>query len=71
MFLLSLLLLLYRFIICRHFLCKEINEQIDRLYVKFWWGEQEGNRKLHTTKWSEICKSVSEGELGIRESNNK
>lgn len=43
-------------------------DQIDRLFRKFWWGKQEDERKMHPTKWEDICKSISEGGLGIRDS---
>lgn len=42
--------------------------QIDRRMRDFWWGNLGEKSKLHTIKWSEICKPISEGGFGIIDS---
>lgn len=32
---------------------------------KIWWGNQHDKKKFHTIKWSELCKRIPEGGLGI------
>ena len=49
-------------------LLNKTTNSIDKLYRKFWWGEKEDKNKFHTIKWSEICKPIDEGGLGIRDS---
>lgn len=53
-----------------------IVDQIDKLFRKFWWGEQERKKKkegkkLHTMNLKEIGKSINEGGIGIRETRKK
>lgn len=48
---------------------KDTNNQIDKLRRKFWLEEDE-KIKIHTIKWKEICKPMSEGGPGIRDNEN-
>lgn len=42
-------------------------ESIEKMFTKLFWGESTENKKLHTIKWSQICKSTEDGGLGIRD----
>lgn len=35
---------------------------------KFWWGDGVNKKKFHIIKWSELCKPIEKGGLGIRKS---
>lgn len=43
-------------------------ETIDKLFRKVWWVDQVDKKKIHTIKWSVICRPINEGGLGIRDS---
>ncbi|XP_050238117.1 uncharacterized mitochondrial protein AtMg00310-like [Mercurialis annua] len=44
-------------------LCKEINKIISN----FWWGQKNGERRMHWVAWSRLCKSKESGGLGFRD----
>lgn len=46
-------------------------ETIDGMFTKLWWGENEEKKKIHMIKWSELCKPINEGGLGIRHTKSK
>ena len=52
---------------------KLTTEELDRIYRKFWWGDREGKKNVHTISRKEIRRPTECGRLGIREldSNNK
>lgn len=58
----ALAILVYNMFV-QQFLYKII-ETIDKLFRKFWQGNQE--KKIHIIKWSEICRPINEGGIGIR-----
>lgn len=35
---------------------------------RFWWGDREDGKKLHTIRWNEIYNPISERGMGIRDS---
>lgn len=41
---------------------------MDKMMRNFWWGNGVDKRKFHTIKWSDLCKPIEEGGLGIRKS---
>lgn len=43
-------------------------DSLDKMMRKFWSGDRVDKTKFHTIKWSELCKPIEEGGLGIRES---
>ena len=43
-------------------LCKDIEMQIR----KFWWGEREGQRKIHWKNWETLCKTKANGGMGFK-----
>lgn len=49
---------------------KDTIDQMDKLLYKFWWGEDDEKRNMHTIKWEEICKPISKGGLVNRDSEN-
>ncbi|KAL6183929.1 hypothetical protein ACLB2K_045339 [Fragaria x ananassa] len=36
------------------------------LLAKFWWGDNEGDKKIHWLAWDRLCKPKSEGGMGFR-----
>ena len=43
--------------------CADLNS----LTAKFWWGGGSGARKIHWSKWSDLCKPKENGGLGFRD----
>ncbi|XP_075640217.1 uncharacterized protein LOC142611959 [Castanea sativa] len=39
---------------------------IEALVKKFFWGQRGENRKIHWTKWEELCKPKSQGGMGFK-----
>lgn len=46
---------------------KSIPNQIDKFLKTFWWGEQDNKNNFHTIRWSQLCKLICDGGLGIRD----
>lgn len=44
-------------------ICKDIN----KMCAKFWWGAVGDKRKMHWTKWKNLCKSKASGGMGFRD----
>lgn len=42
-------------------------QSIDKCLRKFWWGEQDNIKQIHTIKWSHLCKPICEGGLRIKD----
>ncbi|KAL0294813.1 UNVERIFIED_CONTAM: hypothetical protein Sangu_3210200 [Sesamum angustifolium] len=40
--------------------------KLEQLFAKFFWGSITEQRKIHWTKWHNICYTIEEGGLGIR-----
>lgn len=40
--------------------------EIEKLCQKFWWGNLESERKIHWTKWEQLCKPKSMEGIGFR-----
>ncbi|XP_075492598.1 uncharacterized protein LOC142530663 [Primulina tabacum] len=45
---------------------KSIWEEMERECANFWWGKEEGRRRLHWKKWRDLCKPKCQGGLGFR-----
>lgn len=43
-----------------------IIEKLDKLNGDFFWGHENGQRKLHTLAWKTICQPKEQGGLGFR-----
>ncbi|XP_042983236.1 uncharacterized protein LOC122312642 [Carya illinoinensis] len=41
--------------------------KINNMMRQFWWGQQEGERKINWISWRQMSKSKSEGRLGYRD----
>uniref|UniRef100_A0A803MS15 Reverse transcriptase zinc-binding domain-containing protein n=1 Tax=Chenopodium quinoa TaxID=63459 RepID=A0A803MS15_CHEQI len=37
------------------------------LVAQFWWGQKQGERKIHWLSWKKLCKPKNEGGLGLRD----
>lgn len=37
------------------------------MITKFWWGEKEGERKIHWLRWKRLSKAKCNGGMGFRE----
>ncbi|XP_050237967.1 uncharacterized protein LOC126687449 [Mercurialis annua] len=46
---------------------KSLNNRINRLISKFWWGEHNEDRKIAWVAWAKMCRSKWQGGLGIRD----
>ncbi|KAH1129390.1 hypothetical protein J1N35_000768, partial [Gossypium stocksii] len=44
---------------------KKICHKLDQISRNFWWGDKEGQRKMHFMKWDKICRRKVNGGLGI------
>lgn len=42
-------------------------EKYERLIREFWWGEEEGRRKVHWTAWDQLVKPKRAGGMGFRD----
>ncbi|XP_073017907.1 uncharacterized mitochondrial protein AtMg00310-like [Primulina eburnea] len=45
---------------------KSICEEIEKECAKFWWGVENGKRKMHWRSWDFLCKPKARGGLGFR-----
>lgn len=45
---------------------KEGIRRLEQTFANLLWGETEGRKKDHWVAWHKVCRSVREGELGIR-----
>lgn len=45
---------------------KEGMRRLEQTFANLLWGETEGRKKDHWVAWHKVCRSVREGELGIR-----
>jgi len=43
-----------------------IYNQMERIICRFWWGQKGEEKKMHWTKWSNLCKTKQDGGLGFR-----
>lgn len=43
-----------------------VAKEMDRIQASFLWGDSEHSRKLHLVKWKEVCMSLKQGGLGIK-----
>ncbi|KAL2235588.1 UNVERIFIED_CONTAM: hypothetical protein Sindi_1291000 [Sesamum indicum] len=41
-------------------------QKLEQLFAKYFWGSISEQRKIHWTKWQNICYPIEEGGLGIR-----
>jgi hypothetical protein len=41
-------------------------DEIENMIARFWWGSQEGNRKIHWLSWERMSKSKKSGGMGFR-----
>lgn len=39
---------------------------MDAITRAFWWGHDQGVRKMHLVNWDNICKPKKEGDLGLK-----
>lgn len=40
---------------------------IEKMMVRFWWGQKKEERKIHWTSWKSMCSSKSMGGMGFKE----
>lgn len=45
---------------------KGVCDDIDQICRGFIWGDEEGQRKVHSVSWNRICQPKKEGGLGLR-----
>ncbi|KAL0303262.1 UNVERIFIED_CONTAM: putative ribonuclease H protein [Sesamum radiatum] len=41
-------------------------QKLEQLLAKYFWGSTDSQKKIHWTRWSNVCYPIEEGELGIR-----
>ena len=41
--------------------------EIEALIQKFFWGQRGEGRKIHLTKWEELCKPKTQGGMGFKD----
>ena len=46
---------------------KFVYKKIIRIQAKFLWGRGSERRKISWVKWKKACKSIEEGDLGIKD----
>jgi hypothetical protein len=46
---------------------KKLCMELERVIRDFWWGQQDGKRKIHRTKWEKLCEPNGSGGLGFRD----
>ena len=46
---------------------KQICEDINSVLARYWWGQLQGEKKVHWMSWSRLCKSKKMGGLGFRD----
>lgn len=44
----------------------EVINKVESIQKRFLWNDDRDKRKVHLVSWSQICKSVVEGSVGIR-----
>lgn len=42
--------------------CKEL----DAMIANFWWGQKEGERRIHWVSKKNLCRSKTDGRLGLK-----
>ena len=47
-------------------LTKEVCQTIQSSIVRFWWGHNQGDRKIHWLSAAKLCTSKDDGGLGFR-----
>ena len=46
---------------------KQICEDINFVLARYWWGQLQGEKKVHWMSWSRLCKSKKMGGLGFHD----
>ena len=46
---------------------KQICEDINSVLARYWWGQLQGENKVHWMSWSRLCKSKKMGRLDFRD----
>ncbi|KAK6774153.1 hypothetical protein RDI58_029392 [Solanum bulbocastanum] len=44
-----------------------LGKEITAIFSEFWWGKNEGKRKMHCEKWQKHCEAKSQRGLGFRD----
>ncbi|KAL0355683.1 UNVERIFIED_CONTAM: hypothetical protein Sradi_4015200 [Sesamum radiatum] len=60
-FLLLCLFICYKFVILLG-----IIQKLEQLFARYFWGTTEAQKKIHWTKWINVCYPTDEGGLGVR-----
>ncbi|XP_056686879.1 uncharacterized mitochondrial protein AtMg00310-like [Spinacia oleracea] len=42
-------------------------DEMRSLVSQFWWGQKQGERKIHWIAWKKLCRPKEEGGLGFRD----
>jgi hypothetical protein len=48
-------------------LSKKMCKQLSSISSNFWWGDKDGQRKVHWIGWERMCKSKERGGMGFRD----
>jgi hypothetical protein len=40
--------------------------EIEKIYRRFIWGQQEGRDKIHLVNWNKMCRPKEEGGMGLK-----
>jgi hypothetical protein len=48
-------------------LSKNMCKQLSSISSNFWWGDKDGQRKVHWIGWERMCKSKERGGMGFRD----
>lgn len=43
-----------------------VKRKIDKIQQSFLWQDEEGRKKIHQMRWSEVCKLVNQRRLKVR-----
>ena len=46
---------------------RSICDNINSLVARYWWGQNQEERKIHWIKWSRMCNSKMKGGMGFKE----
>ena len=46
---------------------RSICDNINSLVARYWWGQNQEDRKIHWIKWNKMCNSKKKGGLGFRD----